>query len=85
MPTLPFGRFALRHPAFRSGDFDTHFISKYFTPAMLEAQPDPVAADIAAALAAMLYQQAKPATASEGGGNGVAVAAGGSNWRRNRG
>ncbi len=83
--TLPFGRFVMLHPAFRSGDFDTHFISKYFTPAMLDAQPDPAAADIAAALAAMLYQQAKPATASAGGGNGVAVAAEGSNWRRNRG
>ena len=29
--TLPFGAFVMDHPAFVSGDFDTHFLSKYFT------------------------------------------------------
>jgi acetyl-CoA carboxylase, biotin carboxylase subunit len=33
--TLPFCRFVLEHEAFVSGNFDTHFIKKYFTPAML--------------------------------------------------
>jgi propionyl-CoA carboxylase alpha chain len=28
--TLDFGKFVLRHPAFRSGDFDTNFIKHYF-------------------------------------------------------
>ncbi|HEU4716691.1 MAG TPA: biotin carboxylase, partial [Bacteroidia bacterium] len=30
--TLSFCRFVLEHEAFRSGNFDTHFIGKYFTP-----------------------------------------------------
>lgn len=35
--TLSFCRFALEHKAFRSGDFDTHFIKKYFRPEMLKS------------------------------------------------
>lgn len=35
--TLSFCRFALEHKAFRSGDFDTHFIKKYFKPEMLKS------------------------------------------------
>lgn len=30
--TLDFGKFVLKHPAFRSGDFDTNFVKQYFTP-----------------------------------------------------
>ena len=30
--TLPFGKFVCEHPKFISGEFDTHFIEKYFTP-----------------------------------------------------
>jgi pyruvate carboxylase subunit A len=30
--TLPFGKFVCEHPNFISGQFDTHFIEKYFTP-----------------------------------------------------
>lgn len=29
--TLPFGTFVMQHPAFVSGDFDTHFVKQYFT------------------------------------------------------
>jgi len=35
--TLPFCRFVLEHQAFTSGNFDTHFIAKYFTPDKLFA------------------------------------------------
>lgn len=35
--TLAFCRFALDHEAFRSGDFDTHFIKKYFKPEYLKS------------------------------------------------
>jgi acetyl-CoA carboxylase biotin carboxylase subunit len=35
--TLSFCRFVLEHKAFTSGNFDTHFIKKYFSPEMLEA------------------------------------------------
>lgn len=35
--TLPFGRFVCEHEAFRSGDFDTHFVNKYYSPEALES------------------------------------------------
>ncbi|MFD0751535.1 acetyl-CoA carboxylase biotin carboxylase subunit [Mucilaginibacter calamicampi] len=33
--TLSFGKFVMQHEAFRSGNFDTHFVKKYFTPEVL--------------------------------------------------
>ena len=30
--TLPFGEFAFRHPAFTSGNFDTHFVKNHYSP-----------------------------------------------------
>ncbi len=30
--TLPFGAFVMQHEAFRSGDFDTNFVKKYYNP-----------------------------------------------------
>lgn len=33
--TLPFGLFVLNHPAFISGDFDTHFVQDYFSPQIM--------------------------------------------------
>lgn len=36
--TLSFGKFVCQHEAFRSGDFDTHFVKNYYTPEKLEAQ-----------------------------------------------
>ncbi|KAA3623762.1 MAG: acetyl-CoA carboxylase biotin carboxylase subunit [Flavobacterium sp.] len=35
--TLPFGKFVCEHPAFRSGDFDTHFVKNYFSGDALKA------------------------------------------------
>lgn len=35
--TLPFGKWAIRQPAFEEGDFDTHFIKKYYTPDALSS------------------------------------------------
>ena len=35
--TLPFGKFVCEHEAFRSGNFDTHFVENYFTPEKLIA------------------------------------------------
>ncbi|MEM7657558.1 MAG: acetyl-CoA carboxylase biotin carboxylase subunit [Bacteroidota bacterium] len=34
--TLPFGKFVMEHEAFRSGQFDTHFVKHYFQPSMLQ-------------------------------------------------
>ena len=36
--TLPFGKFVFEHEAFRSGDFDTHFVKKYYSAEKLEAR-----------------------------------------------
>lgn len=35
--TLPFGKFVCGHEAFRSGNFDTHFVKKYYNKELLEA------------------------------------------------
>lgn len=34
--TLPFGKFVFEHEVFRSGNFDTNFVKKYFSPEKLE-------------------------------------------------
>jgi acetyl-CoA carboxylase biotin carboxylase subunit len=34
--TLDFGRFVMQHEAFTTGNFDTHFVQKYFTPEVLQ-------------------------------------------------
>lgn len=49
--TLAFGKYVMQHPAFVSGDFDTHFVSKYFTPDNLKSV-DEEEAMIAAVMAA---------------------------------
>lgn len=36
MTTLPFGKFVCEHQAFRSGNFDTHFVKNYYTPEKLK-------------------------------------------------
>ena len=38
--TLPFGKFVMEHEAFISGNFDTHFVGKYFKPSLLKATSD---------------------------------------------
>ena len=35
--TLSFGRFVMQHEAFRSGQFDTHFVNRHFKPEMLQS------------------------------------------------
>ena len=36
--TLPFGKFVCEHEAFTSGNFDTHFVKNYYSPAHLKIQ-----------------------------------------------
>ncbi len=55
--TLPFGRFVMEHEAFRSGKFDTHFVSKYFTPNQLVSLPDDDCSQLAALLTARLSER----------------------------
>lgn len=35
--TLGFGKFVMQHEAFTSGNFDTHFVKKYFEPSVLKS------------------------------------------------
>lgn len=53
--TLPFGRFVCQHEAFTSGQFDTHFVKKYFNPETVSAT-EADGATVAAHLAAHLWQ-----------------------------
>lgn len=52
--TLAFGKFVCEHDAFRSGNFDTHFVKKYYSPSLLEAQHKKEA-EIAAKIALKRY------------------------------
>src|SRR5690606_36773769 len=36
--TLPFGKFVYEHEAFRSGNFDTHFVKKYYSADLLKGE-----------------------------------------------
>ena len=52
--TLPFGKFVCEHEAFRSGQFDTHFVTNYYSPDQLKKQSESEA-EIAAIVALKRY------------------------------
>ncbi len=52
--TLPFGKFVCEHEAFRSGNFDTHFVQQYYSPEALKGQQEEEA-KIAALVAVQQY------------------------------
>jgi propionyl-CoA carboxylase alpha chain len=54
--TLPFGKFVFNHEAFRSGNFDTHFVKKYYTPEILQEE-EKEEAYLAALMALRQYQE----------------------------
>ncbi|OFY87062.1 MAG: acetyl-CoA carboxylase biotin carboxylase subunit [Bacteroidetes bacterium RIFCSPLOWO2_12_FULL_35_15] len=56
--TLPFCKFVLKHKAFTSGNFDTHFIKYHYSPEMLLVENEDEA-EIAALLAAKLMSVSK--------------------------
>ncbi|SDP80371.1 acetyl-CoA carboxylase, biotin carboxylase subunit [Mucilaginibacter sp. OK268] len=74
--TLGFGRFVMQHGAFISGNFDTHFVKKYFTPEVLNTE-DQGEMVIAAVIMEQLLNQKTVATAS-------ATTTETSNWVKNR-
>jgi propionyl-CoA carboxylase alpha chain len=55
--TLAFGEYVMKHEAFRTGKFDTHFVKNYFTPESLSKVVDPEISAIAAALSGFIYDQ----------------------------
>jgi acetyl/propionyl-CoA carboxylase alpha subunit len=60
--TLPFCRFVMEHEAFTSGQFNTRFVEKYFTPEALDRPLSKEEEDLMAALAAHLYYNKAGAT-----------------------
>jgi len=74
--TLAFGKFVMQHEAFTSGNFDTHFVMKYFTPEVLQTGNEDEAM-IAALLVEKLLVSKKLST-----NNIITVES--SNWVKNR-
>ncbi|EMR02804.1 acetyl-CoA carboxylase biotin carboxylase subunit [Cesiribacter andamanensis] len=77
--TLPFGRFVLEHEAFISGQFDTKFVERYFTPEALQQEGSAEEEKLAAALAVYLHAQRK---SSSPAGSSAATPSSDSKWRR---
>lgn len=79
--TLSFCSYVMQHEAFRSGNFDTHFVKKHFKPEDLKQSLTDGEEQILAAIGAQLV-------AESSGNNGTAIAhseaSGQSNWKRNR-
>lgn len=78
--TLSFGRFVMEHEAFRSGQFDTGFVSRYFSPDDLSPAPDETEAQLAAILAAYLLETKKNTSAE----TAPITAPSASRWKKNR-
>jgi acetyl-CoA carboxylase biotin carboxylase subunit len=75
--TLSFCRWAIQHPAFVSGDFDTHFVKKYFTPEVLGSENEEEMTAAALAAVDFMQNQSKPmATNTQRNST--------SNWERSR-
>ncbi|AYL95043.1 acetyl-CoA carboxylase biotin carboxylase subunit [Mucilaginibacter celer] len=75
--TLGFGKFVMQHDAFASGNFDTHFVQKYFSPGVLQ-QDDEGEAFIAGMLMDKLLNEKKKAVSPAA--NTIEL----SNWVKNR-
>ncbi|MDF0706317.1 acetyl-CoA carboxylase biotin carboxylase subunit [Flagellimonas okinawensis] len=56
--TLPFGSFVFAHEAFRSGNFDTHFVKNYYSPEKIKEQTADEA-EVAAMIALYQYLEDK--------------------------
>lgn len=56
--TLPFGKFVFQHEAFRSGNFDTHFVKKFYSPEALKEETEEEA-KLAALMALKQYMKDK--------------------------
>lgn len=75
--TLAFGKFVMQHEMFRIGDFDTHFVNKYFHAGSLKAE-DEQEAFIAALSAVLALKKQNVAHLSD------ETSVKDTNWRRNR-
>ncbi|MBN8703498.1 MAG: acetyl-CoA carboxylase biotin carboxylase subunit [Bacteroidetes bacterium] len=78
--TLDFCRFVLNHEAFISGNFDTHFVKKYFDPQNFKKKNIAIN-ELAAALSVFLYADSQLVNA---GGAVAATPKKVSKWKQNR-
>jgi acetyl-CoA carboxylase biotin carboxylase subunit len=76
--TLNFGKFVMRHPAFKNGTFDTNFVTKYFKADSLKVE-NGTEAMLAAIAAVMALKNDMPKPPTQQPSAGVI-----SNWRKNR-
>ncbi|CAG0957362.1 MAG: acetyl-CoA carboxylase biotin carboxylase subunit [Bacteroidetes bacterium] len=77
--TLSFCKFALQHKAFAEGNFDTHFVNKYFKPELLERE-NAEEEMVASLFTAKLYNE-KAAVKQKKYKENITTA---SNWKKNR-
>lgn len=77
--TLSFCEFVMNHEAFRSGQFDTHFVGRYFTPEVLKHSEATEEEAVALIAVWLREQQAEKASVAKS-----ESPASQSNWRRNR-
>jgi acetyl/propionyl-CoA carboxylase alpha subunit len=77
--TLPFGKWAVQTVPFRTGNFDTKFIEKYYKPEYLNIE-DADAEDIAALFSAFVWEKDKKQTETIAAVNAGPV----SKWKLNR-
>lgn len=77
--TLGFCKFVMNHEAFRSGDFDTKFVEKYFTPELMQDKPIEAEEVIASVLATQAINEIKKTSLKTENINSAT-----SNWRKNR-
>ncbi|MFN3562266.1 MAG: biotin carboxylase, partial [Chloroherpetonaceae bacterium] len=61
--TIPFCIFTLEHEAFRSGQFDTHFVQNFYNN-RTKKEPSTEVKEVAAALAALLSEKQKKVSTS---------------------
>jgi acetyl-CoA carboxylase biotin carboxylase subunit len=75
--TLGFGKFVMQHEAFTSGNFDTHFVKKYFTPEALHSESGDEAL-IAAIVMEKLLEKKTEKSSTQAINDGL------SDWLKNR-
>jgi propionyl-CoA carboxylase alpha chain len=63
--TLDFCRFAINHEAFRSGEFDTHFVDEHFTPEVLTRQSELEAEEVAELVRGLMERKSPVASLTD--------------------
>ena len=77
--TLQFCKFVLKHDAFVSGNFDTHFVKKYFSPELLDHNSIEESEIAAILVAKLLNEKSKVSNQNHNSEKST-----NSNWRYNR-